>query len=76
MLLYIIYNADLLEALRQANEDAIGYVDDVLVIATAKTLKGTTQALKRFMERREGGFDWAQDHNSRFEISKVAVMHC
>jgi len=28
------------------------------------------------MERRDGGFTWAQDHNSNFEISKVAVMHC
>ena len=42
MLLYVIYNADLLEALRRLNENAIGYVDDALVIATAKTFKGTT----------------------------------
>jgi len=76
MLLYVIYNADLLEALRRLNEDAIGYVDDALVVATAKNFKETTRALKSFMERREGGFEWAKDHNSNFEISKVAVMHC
>jgi len=35
-----------------------------------------TQALKNYMERREGGFDWALDHNSKFEISKTTVMHC
>ena len=28
------------------------------------------------MERRDGGFDWAKDHNSNFEISKIAVLHC
>jgi len=28
------------------------------------------------MERRDGGFNWGRDHNSNFEISKVAVMHC
>jgi ribonuclease HI len=76
MLLYILYNADLLEALQRLDEDAVGYVDDALVIATAKTLKGTTRALKNFMEKRNGGFDWARDHNSKFEISKIAVMHC
>ena len=54
MLLYILYNADLLEALRRLEEDAIRYVDDALVIATAKTFKGTTHALKSFMERMDG----------------------
>ena len=76
MLLYIIYNADLLEALRRIGENAIGYVDDALVITTAKTFTGTTRALKNFMERREGGLEWAQDHNSKFEISKIVIMHC
>ena len=76
MLLYILCNANLLEALRWLDEDAIGYVDDALVVATGRMLKETTTSLKRFMERRDGGFDWALDHNSNFEISKVAVMHC
>jgi len=58
------------------DEDAVGYVDNALVVATAKTLKETTRSLKNFMERRDGGFTWAQDHNSNFEISKVAVIHC
>ena len=76
MLLYIIYNADLLEALRRLEEDTIGYVDDALVIVTAKTFTGTTRMLKSFMERREGALNWAKDHNSKFEISKITVMHC
>jgi len=76
MLLYVLYNTDLLEALRRLDEDAIGYVDDALVVATGRTLKETTKSLKNFMVRRDGGFDWAQDHNSMFEINKVAVMHC
>ena len=54
MLLYVLYNADLLEALQQLDEDAIGYVDDALVIVTAKTLKESTWALKNYMEQREG----------------------
>ena len=42
MLLHVIYNADLLEALQRLDEDTIGYVDDALVVATAKTFKETT----------------------------------
>jgi len=76
MLIYIIYNADLLEALRRLEEDTIGYVDDTLVIVTAKTFTGTTCALKSFMERREGALNWAKDHNSKFEMGKITVMHC
>ena len=65
-----------MEALRQLEEDAIGYVDDALVIVTAKTFTGTMRMLKSFMERREGALDWAKDHNSKFEMSKIAVLHC
>ena len=57
MLLYVIYNTDLLEALHRLEEDAIGYVDDALVIVTAKTFTGTMRMLKSFMERREGALD-------------------
>jgi len=46
------------------------------VVATGRMLKETTKSLKSFMERRDGRFDWALDHNSTFEMSKVAVMHC
>jgi len=74
--LYIIYNADLLEALQWLEEDAIRYVDDVLVITMGKRLTGATHTLKHFMERGEGGLKWAQDHNLKFEISKIAIMHC
>jgi len=76
MLIYIIYNADLLEALCQLEEDAIGYVNDALVMVMAKTFTGTTRALKSFMERREGALDWVKDHNSKFEMGKITVMHC
>lgn len=28
------------------------------------------------MEQEGGAFAWGTDHNSNFEISKLAVMHC
>ena len=45
----------------------VGYVDDALVIVTAKTFTGTMRMLKSFMERREGALDWVKDHNSKLK---------
>lgn len=76
MLLYIIYNADMME-IGQTNsgDDAIGYVDDIALLAVGTDFKETTKSLKRMMVKEGGGLDWAATHNSKFEMSKVAVMH-
>ncbi|KAJ3511459.1 hypothetical protein NMY22_g15642 [Coprinellus aureogranulatus] len=76
MILYIIYNADMME-IGQANsgEESIGYVDDIALLAVGANFKETTKSLKDMMERTGGGLDWATTHNSRFEMSKVAIMH-
>ena len=51
MILYIIYNADLLEMLVQLlNEDSVGYVNDVIVVAIGKDFHATTAALENIME--------------------------
>jgi hypothetical protein len=34
------------------------------------------ECLQHIMNREGGGFKWGWDHNSRFEIDKLAVMHC
>jgi len=76
MILYILYNADLLELARTPDEDSLGFVDDALGLAIGKTFKDTTRTLKDFMERPvTGGFRWGYEHNSKFEIDKLAVVH-
>ncbi|PPR05017.1 hypothetical protein CVT24_010210 [Panaeolus cyanescens] len=75
MILYIIYNADLLEIPSGDGEDAIGYVDDALFIAVADTFDETVAKLEQMMTRQGGGCQWSRSHNSSFEMSKVAVMH-
>jgi hypothetical protein len=76
MLLYIIYNADLLEIIdNEELEDAIGYVDDIALVATGRDFDETTTRLRNLMEKHEGGLEWSKSHNSRFEISKSAVLH-
>ena len=76
MLLYILYNADLLELPDDTlKEDAIGYVDDIALIATGSDFTETNHRLAEMMMKDEGGLQWSRDHNSRFEVTKSAVLH-
>ena len=76
MLLYILYNADLLEIPdTDQNEDTLGYVDNIAYIAIGDNYHETTEKLKNIMEKQNGGLDWSKSHNSQFEITKSAILH-
>ena len=76
MILYIFYNADLLEITDTNNkEDVIGYVDDIAMIVTGSDFNETTGKLRHLMTRIDGGISWSKEHNSTFEMSKSVVMH-
>ena len=76
MLLYIYYNADILEIIdNPLKEDVIGYVDDIAIIATGENFEDTTQNLKNLMTKEDGGLQWSQVHNSKFEVTKSVVLH-
>ena len=76
MLLYILYNADLLEILdNDQKEDAIRYIDDIAIIAIGKDFEETTQRIKNLMTKEDGGMQWSKEHNSWFEVSKSVIMH-
>src|SRR5271168_4615466 len=76
MLLYILYNTDLLDLPdNPTTEDAIGYADDIALVATGSDFQETTKRLKRMMTKDDGGLQWSIDHNSRFEVTKSAVIH-
>ena len=76
MLLYICYNADLLDLPdNPVAEDAIGYVDDIALVATGSDFRETTRRLKSMMTKDDGGLRWSISHNSRFEVTKSAVIH-
>ena len=65
MLLYIIYNADLLEIIEnKLKEDAIGYVDNIAILAVGKDFKESTNCLKELMTKEDGGLQWSRDYNS------------
>ena len=74
MLLYVFYNADLIDIAKGKNELSTGFVDDCAFVAVADTLDETHTILKDMMERADGGLEWSHSHNSPFELSKLAVM--
>jgi ribonuclease HI len=79
MVLYQYYNADLLDILDNTNESAMAYVDDAILIATGADFMETHEVLADMMTRKGGAIEWSNDHNSRFEFSKLALMdfaHC
>ena len=75
MILYILYNADLLEIIGNDDEDALEYVDDIALVAIGDDLEETTKKLKHMMTKEDGGLQWSRDHNSRFEVSKSVILH-
>jgi ribonuclease HI/exonuclease III len=74
MVLYQYYNADLLDIPASAAEFAAAYVDDAILVATAKTFEDTHSMLENMMTREGGAIEWAKAHNSNFEMSKLALM--
>lgn len=75
MVLYIIYNANPIEIPASQEEYALSYMDDATFLAIGNTFDNTTKILRDIMLQRGGGLKWSKSHNSKFEISKLAVLH-
>ncbi|KAL1746881.1 hypothetical protein HDZ31DRAFT_61821 [Schizophyllum fasciatum] len=77
MILYLYYNADLVDLAKDDNSvDIPTFVDDANLIIEGADFTETTAKAQRIMERDGGGFSWSKTHNSSFELDKFAVMHC
>ena len=74
MVLYQFYNTDILDTPNGANEAAVAYVDDTILIATAKTFAETHNMLTDMMKRQGGAMEWAKTHNSTFELMKLVLI--
>ena len=75
MVLYQYYNADLLDIPEASSESAIAYVDDALILATAKNFEDTYHILYAMMTKDEDVYDWSKTHNSPLEHSKLALIN-
>ena len=74
MALYQFYNADILEIPNKPQEAAEAYVDDAILIATAKTFEEAHQMLVEMMTRLGGMIEWSKSHNSSVEYGKLALI--
>ena len=74
MVLYQFYNTDLLDIPVMTSEAAIAYVDNALILATAKNFETTHQMLTQMMTRDGGVYDWSKTHNSPLKHSKLALI--
>lgn len=74
MILYQYYNADLLSIPNGTSEEAAAYVDDAILIATAKDFKGAHKILTNMMTRPGRAIEWSNKHNLRFEYNKLALI--
>ena len=77
MMFYTFYNAGLLELSppNTPDENQFGFVDDVALLATGRTFEETHRRLRDMMERTGGAFEWSENHNSPFEMTKLALMN-
>ena len=75
MIIYIIYNADLVEVPQgHPNELTLAFIDDTVFITSGKNINEMHRTLQDMLERTGGGFDWSLDHNSKFETNKFALI--
>ena len=72
---YLFYNAPLLESVDEGKgEMAVGVIDDVVYLAKGDSFKEAHRKIRRMFMRQGGAKDWARDHCSEFEMSKLALV--
>ena len=73
-IIYLFYNADLLEACSQPStySTSIGYIDDMAILAIEDTAEENCQTLAAIHERAK---TWAFKHASIFAEDKYELIH-
>ena len=74
-ILFIFYNADLLDITNKKNgEDSLAVVDDTTLLATGADLAEAFGKLEQIMTRENGALDWSLTHKCRFALNKFGLM--
>jgi len=71
-LLYMFYNADLLDIAPQHQATGLGFIDDTIYGVQGNTDKENARTLKRILDEAE---DWRKKHGAQFETSKYILVH-
>ena len=71
-ILYLFYNADLIEACKTESTEAVGYIDDASILAVGPTAVHNCKTLKAIYQKAE---KWARQHGSQFAPAKYELVH-
>jgi len=72
-ILFMIYNADLVDALKTPPADlAQGFIDDVAYGVSGMSAEGNVRKLKPILEASE---KWRRKHGAKFDLSKYILIH-
>ena len=71
-ILYLFYNADLIEACKTDDTEAVGYIDDVSILAVGPSAPRNCKTLKGIHRMAE---EWARKHGSQFAPAKYELIH-
>jgi hypothetical protein len=71
-ILYLFYNADLIETRKRENTEAVGYIDDASILAVGPTTQHNCKTLKAIHQKAE---QWALQHGSQFAPAKYELVH-
>ena len=74
MILYLFYNADLLEVATGKGQAAVAYVDDANLYAEGDTYKEAYRSIREMLLKEGGAKEWTQTHQSWFKKSKFAMV--
>jgi ribonuclease HI len=74
-LTYMLYNGGMLDGLNAKNgEQGALFIDDVYILTTGYSLADTHHKLADIMERQQGVFQWAAEHNCEFGVEKFQLV--
>ena len=71
-LLYMYYNADLLELATQHQITGLGFIDDIVYGVQGSSDKANVRKLKHVLNEAE---EWRRRHGAQFETSKYILVH-
>ena len=72
-LFYLLYNADLLDDSTKKEAEAQGFIDDITLIVTGKSIRDNNQKLAKI--HTSICKDWKAKHGSEFSIPKYQLIH-
>jgi ribonuclease HI len=72
---YMIYNGGILQCVNRKNdEQGALFIDDAYILTVGHDLAETHRKIKDIMEKADGVFKWAEDHNCEFGVDKFQLI--